>query len=77
MERHQMLADIEAAQFACNAACIVELLKNENMKFLSFSDINDIKCNILQRTANDQFSKDLEHLKAYKYLSKWDKLFYV
>ena len=47
-----------------NAFKIVEILKLDKLLCLTLLDSKDLKCNILCQAANDQFSNDLEKLKA-------------
>ena len=68
IDRQHILKQIELAHFSLNAKRMVEILKSANVKFLTEEDIADIKCNILHRASNDQFSKELWKWKAQQLL---------
>lgn len=63
-KRKIVLDRLVKANFDSDAYTVVEILKSDYLLFLTLSDLQDLKLNILCRAENDAFSKKLNELNA-------------
>ena len=66
MKRVFVLEKYEIARKEQNAKAIIDIFELPEFQCLRLTDLRDIKCNCLQRAANDQFAKDLFSLHAHE-----------